>query len=178
MNWLYRALAVGVLIGLLVLGYEAWAARQQAIGEARATTAYNAAIDRQKREAAALLAIETAKANAATTALADFKTEREKQDVENQSAIDRLAARLRAAAGAAGRLRDPNAAGCGGGGGGAPGTDSARAGGGAGDTAEASGLLSAELTELLLGQARIADDVNVAYASCRADTLNIRQVLQ
>lgn len=89
-----------------------------------------------------------------------------------------LTDQLRASAGSAGRLRDPNAAECGVGGGGAPGADPARTGGGAADAAEASGFLSANLTGLLLSQAKSVDDINVAYASCRRDALNLREVLK
>ncbi|WP_049763668.1 hypothetical protein [Polaromonas naphthalenivorans] len=170
---------LALLLSILGFGYGPWATHQQAIGEQRATTAYNLAIDRQKREAGELLAIEAAKANAATTALADFKTEREKHDVENKSAIATLAARLRTAAGPAGRLRDPNAAaGCGGGGAGAPGADPARVSSGADDAAQAGGLFSAGATELFQRLTREADDINVAYASCRTDSLTVREVLK
>ena len=178
MNWLYRILAIGALLGLLVWGYSSWASHQQGIGEARATAAYNVAIVQQKIAVGKLLATETARVNAATAKLIDLKTEREKKDVENQSTIAELAVRLRAATGAAGRLRDPNAAGCGGGGGGAPGADPGRADGGATDGASDTGLLSKQLTEFLLGQAADADQVNLAYASCRADTLSLREVLR
>lgn len=178
MSWVYRALAVGVLIALLVLGYETWATHQQGIGEQRATTAYNLAIDQQKAAAATLLATETGKAHAATKALTDFKLEREKQDVESKSTIDNLAARLRTAAGLSGRLRDPNAAGCGGGGAGAPGADPAHANGGAIDNAQAGGLFSGPATELFQRLTREADDINIAYTSCRLDALSLREVLR
>ena len=178
MSWLYRVLSAGALIGLLLLGYRNWATHQQGIGEARATAAYNAAIDKQKREADQLLQTETDRANAATAKLLDLKTEREKEDAENKSAIDSLAVRLRAAAGPTSRLRDPHVAGCGGGSGGAPGEDPARAGGSAADGAEASGFLSKQLTEFLLSQAADADEVNLAYTSCRLDALSLREVLR
>lgn len=180
MSWLSpgRWLFIGGLLAALWLGYGAWAAHQQGIGEARATTTYNTAIDKQKREAGQLLQAETERANAATNKLIEWKTEQEKQDAENQSAIADLAGRLRVAAGAAGRLRDPHAAGCGGGGGDTNAADPARAGGGAADAAQTGGLLSADLTELLLSQAKIADGINVAYTSCRLDALNLREVLR
>jgi hypothetical protein len=178
MNWIYRILAIGALIGLLVLAYQAWATHQQGIGEARATTAYNAAITQQKTAAGELLAAETGKANTATAALNAFKLQQEKDDAQNKSTIADLAVRLRTAAGPAGRLRDPNAPGCGGSGSGAPGADPARAGGGAADAAETGGLFSAGATELFQRLTREADDINTAYASCRPDALKIREVLQ
>lgn len=178
MSWLYRVLAIGALIGLLALVYQAWATHQQGIGEVRATARYNAAIEQQKTTAGKLLAAETGKANTATAALNAFKLQQEKDDAQNKSTIADLAVRLRTAAGATGRLRDPNAPGCGGSGGGTPGADPASAAGGAADAAEADGLLSAELTGLLLSQAQASDEINTAYASCRADALKIREVMQ
>lgn len=178
MTWLYRVLAIAALTGLLWLGYETWAAHQQGIGEARATARYNTAIDQQKAQAGQLLRVETDRANAATAKLIELKTEREKKDVENQSTIDRLAARLRVAVGPVGRLRDPNAAGCGGGGGGAPGAYPAIASGGAADAAEAGGLFSAGATELFQRLTLEADEINIAYASCRPDSFNLREVLK
>lgn len=178
MSWLYRTLAIGVLISLMALGYRAWATHQQGIGEARATARYNAAIDKQKTQAGQLLKAETDRANVATAKLIELKTEREKNDAENKSAIDSLAVRLRAAAGPTSRLRDPYAAGCGGGGGSAPAADPARAEGGAADGAEAGGFLSKQLTEFLLSQAADADQVNLAYTSCRLDALSLREALR
>jgi hypothetical protein len=177
MTWLYRVLATGALIGLLAVGYQAWSVHQQGIGEARAKTTYNAAIDKQKAKAGQLLATETQKAVTATKALHDAKVEREIDDAENARTVAALVGRLRAA-GAAGRLRDPNAAGCGIGGGGAPGAYPARAGGGAADATETGGLFSAGATELLQRLTREADEVNVAYTSCRPDSLNLREVLK
>ena len=150
------------------------------MGESRATAAYNTAIDRQKLDASATLARETGKTRAAEQTLQAFKNQQEIRDAENKRVVGALADQLRAAAGAAGRLRDPNArlAGCGGGGGGTAAADPARAGGGAPDAAEAAGLLSKQLTEFLLNQAAEADQVNLAYISCRADSFNLREVLK
>ena len=173
------AAALALMLAALWVGYTPWQTHQQAVGEARATATYNAAISKQKGEAATLLKAETDKAGAATTALNDFKLKQEKKDVENKSTVAALAAGLRAAAGPAGQLRDPNAvAGCGGGGGGAQGANSTRAGGGAGNGSQGAGVLSADLTGLLLQQAEIADAINIAYASCRADAFNLREVLK
>lgn len=178
MSWLYRALAIGALLAALWLGYGAWANHQQGIGQARATATYNTAIDQQKLDASATLARETGKTRDAEQALQAFKNQQELRDAKNKLVLGALADQLRAAAGPAARLRDPNAAGCGGGGGGAPGADPARADGGAADEAADSGLLSKQLTEFLLTQAADADQMNLAYASCRADALNLREVLK
>ena len=172
------ALVLLLTLTTLWMGYGPWATRQQAIGEARATTAYNTAIKQQKTAAGELLATEASKANTATAALNAFKLQQEKDDAQNKSTISNLAVRLRAAAGAAGRLRDPNAAGCGGGGSGASTADPARAAGSATDAAEAGGLFSTGATELLQRLTRESDDINTAYASCRADALSLRVVLQ
>lgn len=172
MSWLSPArwLVLSGLIAALVLGYGAWARHQQAIGAAP----YIAATQAQKIEASQLLAIETEKARAASQALQDFKNQREKIDAENQAIVAGLSVRLRAA----GRLRDPNAAGCGGGGAVAKGADPARAADRADDNTEAGGLLSAELDGLLRQQAEAADVINTAYVSCRADSLTLREVLK
>lgn len=172
------ALVLLVLLGLLWFGYDPWAARQQGIGERRATDAYNLAITRQKTAAATLLAVETGKADAGTKQLKELKLQQEKSDAKNQSTVKNLESRLRIAAGDAGRLRDPNASGCGVGGGGTPGADPAAAGVGQADSTETGGLFSAGATELLQRLTREADEINNAYASCRPDAVTLRQVLQ
>lgn len=171
------SLVYALLLTVLGFGYGPWAAHQQGMGEARVTTSYNAAINQQKATAGQLLATETQKAATATKALHDSQAQREIDDAKNASTVAALAVRLRAV-GVAGRLRDPNAAGCGGSGGGAQGADPARAGGGAADTAEAGGLFSAGATELFQRLTSEADNINIAYASCRADALNVREVMQ
>lgn len=165
------------LVALLLLGWAAWSVYQQGVGEKRATAVYNAAIDRQKLDAGATLARETGKTRAAEQTLQAFKNQQEILDAKNKLVVGALADQLRAAAGPAARLRDPNAAGCGGGGGGAQAADPARAGGGADDAAQAGGLFSAGATELFQRLTREADDINVAYASCRTDAMNVREVL-
>jgi len=72
-----KVIAGGALLILLVIGYIYWASYQQGVGEARATHKYNALIDKQKREAAELLARETAKVDKAKKELHDEKNERE-----------------------------------------------------------------------------------------------------
>jgi hypothetical protein len=175
MSIVSRAAVRLVICAVAIVGYSYY---QQRIGETRATAAYSQAIQEQKLEAGTALARETGKTRAAEQTLQAFKNQQEIDDGKNKRVVSALADQLRAAAGAAGRLRDPNAPGCGVGGGGAPGADPARAGGGAADAAQTGGLLSADLTELLLSQAKIADGINVAYTSCRLDALNLREVLK
>lgn len=172
-----RWILLGLLVLALGLGYVAWADHQQEIGEQRATTRYNAAIAKQKDEARQLLAAEAAKTRAAERALRDFKDQRELEDGQNKVTVADLERRLRVAAGPGQRLRDPNAAGCGRGGGGPESAAAAGASDRAADAAEAGGLLSAQLTGLLQRLTREADDINLAYASCRADALSVRQAL-
>ena len=170
-RWL---LAVGLSVGLW-LGYEAWAGYEQAVGEARATKRYNAAIEAQKADAARSLAALTVRVAAREQALQDLKNLQEVQDGKNQRTIDDLGRRLRGMAGAAGRLRDANAAGCWSGSGSAAGQAAANSGDRPADGAETGGLLSEELSGLLIRLAGEADAINVAYASCRADAQAVRR---
>lgn len=166
----------GVLVGAALFGgYLAWASHQQGIAEARATAACNLKIEAQKKEAATLLAKETAKVVATERALQDFKNRQEVKDAGNKKTVDNLSARLRSLVGRDGRLRDPH-------------TDSGRGGGGSGprgsgspgpdnrpdNGTETSGILSAELTELLQRLTLEADEINAAYISCRADAEAVR----
>ena len=175
MSMISRAAVRLVICAAAIVAYSYY---QQSVGESRATAVYNTAIDRQKIAAGTTLARETGKVREAEQALQTYKNQQEIRDAENKKIVSGLDAQLRAAAGAAGRLRDPNAAGCGGGGSGAPGAAPARSGSGPADPAEAGGFLSEDLTGLLLSQAKAADDINVAYASCRADALSLREVLR
>lgn len=154
-----------IALGIAVLGYGHY---QYTKGVKVTTTTYEAAIEKQKGEAAQLLEAETAKVLARERELADLKAKQEQQDAQHQKTIIDLQARLRAAAGPAGRLRDPNAPGCGGGGGGAIGAPAADPGSRPSDGAEAGGLLSAQLSGLLQRLTFEADAINVAYASCRS----------
>ena len=132
------------------------------------------AINKKKTEATATLASETDKVHHAEQVLQDFKNHQELQDADHQKTVADLSDRLRRLAGPAGRLRDPNATGCGSGSGSAQGADPAAAADRANDGAQAGGLLSAELSGLLAERAKEADDINNAYASCRADAFKVR----
>ncbi len=120
------------------------------------------------------LAEQTAKVQSAEQALRAVKNKQELQDATHQKTIVDLSDRLRRAAGPAGRLREPNAPQCGGSGGSPPGDAATPTAAGPADRAQASGLLSEELTELLQRLTRDADDINAAYASCRADAYTLR----
>lgn len=173
-----------MLLGLalaLTGGYLAWAQHQQQIGEDRITTRYQTAIAKQKAQAAEVLARETTRALDAERRLADLRDQREKDDATNTQTVNSLRARLRAAAGPAGRLRDPFAqpavARCGDGGGGAQTASAATAASGAADATEAGGLLSKELTGLFQRLTAEADAVNKAYIACRGDAIDVRAVV-
>ncbi|PHM20921.1 MAG: hypothetical protein CK604_00475 [Curvibacter sp. PD_MW3] len=168
MRWLlYLALCAA-----LWAGYTSWRDHQQDIGDQRATDRYEKALKTQKGEAAALLATETARANEAERRARELIAEQEKRDAKNLNTVATLQARLRALAGPSGQLWDPNAKpgrGCGGGGPqGAPATGAPDR---PADGAEAGGLLSAELSGLLQARLTEADQINLAYASCRVDLM-------
>jgi len=166
-----RILAVALLVLAVVGAVLGYGHHKYNQGVEETTARYEAALNKQKAEAAATLASETAKTRAVEQALTDFKANQEKTDVEHQTAVADLRARLVAAAGPAGRLRDPNA-GRGPSCSGTPAQAATPAGAGAGDGAQTNGLLSAELTGLLQRLQLEADTVNDAYASCRPVLLN------
>ena len=182
--WFWRVVAVAAAAGAL---YALWAHVDQR-GYARAQSVYEAKISRLKTEATTQLAQETERVLLIEQALHQSKNNQDLKDDQNRQTIDGLSARLRALAGPAGpagptgsavRLRDPNfqagAAQCRGGGDRSPGDPAAAAAAGATDRSEAGGLLSEQLSELLQRLAREADDINAAYASCRADAYTVRQ---
>lgn len=148
------------------------------LGYDRAMSEAQAQIEGSKRAAADSLATETAKTRSAEQALQSFKNAQELQDGVHQKTVADLSDRLRRLADShAGRLRDPHAVGaaeCGAGGGGTPGQPPTAPANRAADPAQAGGLLSAELAGLLQQLTREADDINVAYASCRADAYTVR----
>lgn len=177
MTLLIKIAAVLALLAAL------WAGEQyiEGIGAAKQLAVDQQAADQLKADAARVLASETKKADAATQALQDFKTNQEKIDADSEIHIAGLADRLRRLAaparpGGPERLRDPHAStgGCGPGSSGPAAPVAAAAADRAADAAQAPGLLSAELTELLRGQAREADAINLAYAACRADGQALR----
>ena len=147
----------------------------EGLGYHRARAEDQAAANQLKAQAAATLAAETAKAERAEHALQAATDFQNQKDHDHEKTVADLADRLRRAAGPAGRLRDPHAtAGCGAGGSGTPSQVASAAGDRPGDDAQAGGLLSAELTGLLQRLQREADTINDAYASCRADGIEVR----
>jgi len=171
---------VGAVLLLLVAMLVCLFAGVKAIdqrGYDRAKSEATEALQAQKREADQMLAAETAKTRAVEESLRAFKLNQDNKDAQAQSTVADLSLRLRQlTAGTAGRLRDPNAPGCGGSGSGTQAEASTTARSGPEDRAEAGGLLSAELSELLQRQAAEADSINAAYASCRADAFTVREL--
>lgn len=170
-----RLLLWGLAAAALLAGAYALERHVEQRGYARAAAEYTAAIQKLQAEAATTLATETAKTRSAEQALATAKNNQELKDASHQKTIAGLSDRLRTAAGPAGRLRDPNATQCGGSGGSPPGDPATATAAGPTDRAEAGGLLSKQLTQFLFDQAASADDINAAYASCRADAYTVRQ---
>lgn len=122
-----------------------------------------------KLASAEALKVETDRANEATRKLSLNVSQQETKDALNSNAIDDLSGKLRRL----GRLRDPNARGCGP----APGGAARSASDCANHGAEAPGVLSAELAGLLQRLQREADDINNAYASCRTERWALQQEL-
>lgn len=143
-------------------------------GYARAVAENEAAINKQKVAAVGLLLSETQRANAIERRLQNLKNIQEQKDATHQKTVADLSERLRSLSGPAGRLRDPNAPGCGRGGGGTAGEATAPPGDRPTDQPEAGGLLSADLSGLLQRLTREADEINSAYLSCRADAFAVR----
>ena len=176
MSWPARiAAALALVLAVLAVGWRVHV-KADAAGYARAQATFTSAIQQQQIDAANTLAAEIKKTLSAEQALATAKNNQELTDAKHQKTIDDYSHRLRNLAGPAGRLRDPHAA--------AaecrpcsvkpqdPATAPAQPG--AADPAQAGGLLSAELSGLLRRLTREADDINAAYASCRADAYTLR----
>ncbi len=167
---LIKIAAVVALLVLLFLG-EQYIERR---GYDRAMYEAQAQIEGSKRAAADRLALEIQKTRKAEQALQTFKNDQELKDAAHQKTVASLSDRLRALADPSGRLRDPNAARCGPGSGRPQDDPPAAPGDRPGDATEGGGLLSAQLSGLLQRLTREADDINVAYASCRADAYAVR----
>lgn len=168
------AIILGVVLAfVLAIAGASWKAYDA--GEASQLLVDQAEVAQQKQEAARELLYQMSKTNEAERKLALNVSQQEVKDGLNSNAIDDLSAQLRTAA-RGGRLRDPNG-GRGACGSGAAGTAARSARPGQDNGAEAPGLLSAELTGLLQRLQREADDINNAYASCRAERWSLQQTL-
>lgn len=143
-------------------------------GYDRAKAEDMAQVEQQKRVATAELLRLTDQVRASEARLQAALQDQNTKDYNHAQTIAALSDRLRAYAGPGLRLRDPHATGCGSGGGVPQSYTATAPDAGATDPAQASGLLSADLTGLLQQLAREADDINAAYTSCRADAYTVR----
>lgn len=166
-------LTIGLGVVIAVLVATNWVSYERLQTAKELNGVYETQIRAQKRQASFVLAAETEKVRQLQAALKIAADTLEKAYAQHKATVADAAAAL-AAARKSGRLRDPNADRCGGGGGSTPGPAQPPAGGGEGDKAEAGGLLSVQLSDLLSRVLREADDINVAYAACRADALSAR----
>ena len=161
---------IAALIGLLALvavtlGYGHY---QYGNGVKATKLVYESALSKQREQAAQKYAQALLDLAAATKELNDFRNTQELKDATNQRSNRNLAVLLRAASGDAVRLRDPNQTGCGLSRDSATGTAPAAPSNRADDTAQAGGLLSVQLSELLRQRIFEADEINTAYMSCYA----------
>jgi hypothetical protein len=171
MNIQFKLIAGLLSVAALIAAMLLYGHRQYVLGVSHTTDKYEAALQKQKAEASELLSSETAKVLSITQALQIATQKQELQDARNKTTIDNLADRLRTAAGPAGRLRDPNA-GCNSSG---PASEVASAAGDRADhSPQAGGLLSKQLSGLLLKLTDEADEVNNAYIACRSDAYTVR----
>lgn len=169
-----KLIALALAIAALGAAFFGYGHHQYTKGVSITTAAYESALNKQKAEAAELLATETAKVRGAEQALQTIKNNQELQDADHQKTVANLSDRLRSLAGPTGRLRDPNAPGCGLSSSGAPPDTAAAPGDSADHPAQTGGLLSVQLSDLLIRVLREADDINDAYSSCRADAYAVR----
>ena len=167
---------IGLLLAVIALGAAAFGLVHfgHSNGVAETTAIYETSLSKQKLEASVKLADAIAKTRIIELYLKDFKNEQDLKDENHQKIVAAMSTRMRDLAGTSGRLRDPNQAGCGNGGGSTPSGVPPATADRSNDTAEAGGLLSAELSGLLQQLAQEADVINTAYASCRADAFMMR----
>lgn len=159
------------LIASLVLAYYSWEKHIRSDERSKVVSEYNEQIAKQKEVAWNLLEVETAKTNTANKALRDFKDQQENTDVINTKTIELLADKLHSV-----QLRDPGqVAGCRNGSDSSQSPVTASSSTGTADATSSTGILSTVATDFLLNQAKIADILNLAYISCRNDSINIRR---
>ena len=135
------------------------------------------AVAEQKAEASAELAAAGARVLETERKLSSARAQQELKSAKDQNTVAALRGQLRdmSRAGGGPGLRDPHSeAGGGSSGGGAGGAAAATASDSAVDGAKTGGVLSAPLEELFLRITREADEINLAYAACRADSISIR----
>lgn len=171
----WRILAILAALAVLVAGYFAWQTHQRNIGAQQERAIWEEKLAQQKEEAAQKLDEERAKKEEAEAKLLAARSTQEEKDAKNANTIKTLSAELAGFK----RLRDPYAKpGCGSGGSSPKGENPTSPGNRANDGAETSGILSAEFSDLLRNLTREADEVNIAYQSCRQDAENVRELMK
>jgi len=168
-GWIY-AIAVAAL--LIFVGLQTVRLAGEEKDHANTRTVYA----EERTLAAQALTVATGNVLKLERQLGAAKDQQEKTDAANRKkseAQGRVIADLRARND--GRLRDPNATSC-------TGTGPAVAtgsssGAGAADATQSGGLLSEPISRLFERLTREADEINDAYASCRADALTLRATL-
>lgn len=159
--------------GVVVLTLTNWVSYERLQSALEVNKAHVTALDAQKRQASFTLAAETEKVRQLQAALKIAADTLEKAYARHKTQVADATAALTAAR-KSGRLRDPNAPGCGRSGADTNGGAQPPPPSGGGDQAETSGLLSVQLSDLLGRLLREADDINIAYAACRPDALSSR----
>lgn len=171
------ALLVG-LVGKLYTSYQNQLTQQYSRGLEAQKAVDQIAINELHLKMSGQLIVATAAATSVTLALSKFQNERNIADATATQKITALNRRLSDLA-TAGRLRDPNAGGGTnqGGSGSADANSIRQPGANSGDAnpAEGAGLLSKELSQLLLVRTSEADEINQAYDSCRKDARFLRE---
>lgn len=163
-----------------VLGLGTWYGHTQFKEGARIQRLTDQAeVDAQKLEARDKLAAETGKVAQLERELNQLKSQQEIEDEGHQKTVNDLRNRLLRAPTVPGRLRDPNqASGCGAGSSGASASAASVPVGSEDHRAKAGGLLSEELTGLLQRLQFEADEINVAFASCKAYSTEVERKFQ
>jgi hypothetical protein len=179
-----KTYALGVLLLVCAaLGTAAWLSHEHAgIATEQRDTArgerdrLTSAVGAQKKEAGEKLAALNTTMLAHQRQLDDARAAQEKNDAQNTQTVAGLRTDLRRIRAAAnGLLTAAAGAGRGDGGGGTPGQDPASADPGAAGAAQAERLVPKTAAEQGDDEAFVADTINDAYASCRADAFSIRR---
>ena len=171
--WVVKiVVCLGVFAGL-VAGYFYWLNVQREIGRSEERVKWEKVIAKQKIEAADVLAKETAEVVAVKEALQEAKNKREIQDAKNTKTVVALTTQLRDL----GRLRDPRATGSRDGSGPTESNPTSGTSDCGDNGSETSGLLSAATSDDLRQLVLEADQINIAYISCRGDAYEIRELV-
>jgi hypothetical protein len=160
-----------ILLGLVAFGiqheYVAYGEEQYTHGATTQKGIDQVAYDALSQSAAAELATATAAATAINEANANLIAQQNVKDANNANHVTNLNKQLVAARG---MFHDPNAkpGECGYSSGGTVPGAGASAGPGPANPAGSTGIFSDQFSSVLLGNAKLADDINNAYISCQA----------